>query len=789
MSTSTVETLLEEFNRLLNLRFSGPPDLMDAAKDAACAAGESALRPTLERSRELYALVNSRLGLNKKRIKAFIDLAAKQRYFFNYRDKVTLAALFDGAHREAFTAWCETKGIDEGVREAFQPISNDETVAGLHDLLKTGRVNRSDARDCDLEEKQVLIQRALFGGFVFRAFEDGAMHKVFNEDASKEYHANFFDHLRANHHEQLHRECALIYQDVDLGAYDALTDKQISDLLLTGIRDSYDRLANHCFFALRLRAAPGGEARQWRLFSDTVLYAEKHREIALSKGYFRPDTIRETTEGHIGAALDVDSARFDLVNEGFFFKDCFVLSHAAAEGTTDQPYDILLLFEKNERDERVIPCPACRSHNVGGNSYPTIGVRSWECKNLICPERSAYDRGNRYSLASIMKQEAIASAEDQIPLDVRRRWRNDVLFDIRDEEVTDMLIRQFSLHKDRIVIMGQAQGEPQSYLGRELAYEPFGSWKADDGIGQRFFDSAFFKRFALKRPKSDVTPPSTKQSVKPGICLVHGDCESGLNALPPESIEGAVTSPPYYNAREYSQWPNIYCYLFDMYNAARAVFSALKPGGLFVYNIFDYFDNENIAAFSAMGKKRMILGAYIIYLFETAGFDIVGNVVWFKGDIEGKRNFNGGNESPYYQLPFNCWEHCLVFRKPGAESKLPEVKILKQRPVFKMVRGKNTHGHTAPFPPEIPQLLLDTLPEGSTVLDPYGGSMTTACAAIQNKMDALIYELNEEYFQLGLRNVEQAIATPDDLFSYGNREKANRISPTTAEPRDSAANA
>ena len=774
MSTTLAAALLEEFNSLLELRFSCPQDLMDAAQDAALTAGEDALRPAPERKRELYALVNSRLGLNKQRIKAFIDLAAKQRHFFNYRDKNTLAELFDGTRREAFAAWCLAKGIGDDVQRAFQPINDNETVAGLHDLLSTGRVNRSDARDCALEEKQTLIQRALFGCFVFRAFEDGAMHKVFNEDARGEYHPNFFDHLRAFHHSQLHRECALIYQDVDLSAHAELTDQQLSDLFITGIRDSYERLANHCYFALRLRSAHGGEARQWRLFSDIVLYAEKHREIALSKGYFRPEAIRETTSEYIGAALNIEAARFDLVNEGFFFKDCFVLSHAAEEGTTDQPYDLLLLFEKNERDERVIPCPACRSHSVGGNSYPTIGVRSWECQNLICPERSAYDRGNRYSLASIMKQEAISSVEDQIPLEVRRRWRNDVLFNVRDEEITDMLIRQFSLHKDRIVIMGRDQREPHSYLGREVIYESFGAWSPDDGITQRFFDSAFFKRFALTRPEPEVTPAFPEQRLEGGVRLVNGDCESGLAALPPESIDGAVTSPPYYNAREYSQWPNIYCYLYEMYNAARAVFNALKPGSIFIYNIFDYFDNENIVAFSAMGKKRMILGAYIIHLFGRAGFKVAGNVVWFKGDIEGKRNFNGGNTSPYYQLPFNCWEHCLVFRKPGADATFPSVKILKQRPVIKMVRGKNTHGHTAPFPPEIPQLLIETLTEGAIVLDPYGGSMTTACAAVQQGMGALMFELDGNYFQLGLKNVREAMIAPDDLFSFSGLE-AERI--------------
>ena len=199
---------------------------------------------------------------------------------------------------------------------------------------------------------------------------------------------------------------------------------------------------------------------------------------------------------------------------------------------------------------------------------------------------------------------------------------------------------------------------------------------------------------------------------------------------------------------------------------ARSVFRSLKPGGIYIYNIFDYFDNENNMAFSTMGKKRMILGAYIIYLFEKCGFEIVGNVIWFKGDIEGKRNYNQGNDSPYYQLPFNCWEHCLLFRKPGRQGVLPKTQILKQRPVIKMVRGKNTHGHTAPFPPEIPELLIGTLPRRAKVLDPYGGSMTTVCAAIKHGMDAMTFESDPAYYALGTRKVRSALESSIDLFTF-----------------------
>ncbi|HJT78173.1 MAG TPA: hypothetical protein VJ739_13295 [Gemmataceae bacterium] len=44
----------------------------------------------------------------------------------------------------------------------------------------------------------------------------------------------------------------------------------------------------------------------------------------------------------------------------------------------------------------------------------------------------------------------------------------------------------------------------------------------------------------------------------------------------------------------------------------------------------------------------MILGAYIVNLFRRVGFELQGNVARYKGEIEGKRNHNQGDCSPYY---------------------------------------------------------------------------------------------------------------------------------------------
>ena len=498
-----------------------------------------------------------------------------------------------------------------------------------------------------------------------------------------------------------------------------------------------------------------GESGLWRLFSDLVLFAEKHRETRLAAGYFRPAEIEATTTAHI-AGLDKSEADFGIAHEGFFFRDCFVITPTengrARVTTTTAPVRLLLLFEENERDETPIPCPACRSKAVSGNSYPVFGVRSWECQNPICPERSAFDRGNRYSVSALIKQKAIASDADRIPEPSLRQWKLDVVADVSDASIAEMLLRHFTLHGDCATFVNVGPTGLER-LGRRITHEAF-AIAPEPGMAVSFENASYFARFVVTRQEGTRVELDERRvpTPIPAVTVYNGDCTEVLAQLDEGAIDGAVTSPPYYNARSYSTWPNIYCYLYDMYNAARQVFRVLRPGAFYLFNVFDYFDNENNIVMSAMGKKRMILGAYIVNVFRRVGFRLRGNVAWYKGEIEGKRNFNRGNRSPYYQFPLNCWEHVFVFQKPSENDvRISLPTVLSAKPVIKMVRGRNVHGHSAPFPAEIPELLLSTMGPGQVVLDPFAGSLTTARAAAAEGLRSVSIELHREYCDLGVQ--------------------------------------
>ena len=150
---------------------------------------------------------------------------------------------------------------------------------------------------------------------------------------------------------------------------------------------------------------------------------------------------------------------------------------------------------------------------------------------------------------------------------------------------------------------------------------------------------------------------------KDKIQIYWGNSLDYLKSMPSESIQLMVTSPPYYNARAYSQWDNLDLYLEDMRMIIRESFRVLENHRVFVWNVGDIFDNDRLTTTSVWGKRRIPLSAYFIKIFEEEGFTFVDDIIWDKGEVESKRHMNGGKDTPFYQYPLNCYEHILIFHK------------------------------------------------------------------------------------------------------------------------------
>jgi len=163
-----------------------------------------------------------------------------------------------------------------------------------------------------------------------------------------------------------------------------------------------------------------------------------------------------------------------------------------------------------------------------------------------------------------------------------------------------------------------------------------------------------------------------------------------------------------------------------------------------------------------MGNKRILLGAYTIHLFTAAGFELLDNILWDKGNPQSNRQKNDGKFTPFYQKPMNVYEHMFVFKKPGAPAivaddvskKLPKewkTNIAPFSPVIKInSKGENTLGHTAPFPEDIPRFVAKVFTQTADdiVLEPFAGSGTTLIACSKCNVKSLGIELCDEYANL-----------------------------------------
>lgn len=154
------------------------------------------------------------------------------------------------------------------------------------------------------------------------------------------------------------------------------------------------------------------------------------------------------------------------------------------------------------------------------------------------------------------------------------------------------------------------------------------------------------------------------------IKIVWGDCLDILKKIPSETVHLMVTSPPYYNARDYSQWNNLKQYLSDMKDIIKECYRVIDNHRAFVFNVGDITGNDNLHTKSSWGSRRIPLGAYFINIFEEVGFKFIDDFIWDKGQVQSERHKNGDNPSPLYQYPMNCYEHIMIFYKHRQDETL-----------------------------------------------------------------------------------------------------------------------
>jgi DNA modification methylase len=701
-----------------------------------------------------YGRMNQKMALNRPALTRLYAAAAKQGVTFNYPTKKTIAWAVDSLNGDL---------LDETMKRAWPGFL--KTIGSLDNLnpcvpgetrrrLMLEATNPSKLRKSHARAVMTDVQGSAVGPLVWSLWQSRLLHQYFHlETGSEQYSGDYLRDLQQQEPLLFDRSHALSVKFIGAEELAPHSYNHTRNAIARWLASEYENLNNFGFLAAIIDAE---SEKSWEIASDIVLFGEHLAEHEIPNMFFRWREVQKETTAYI-PGIDPTHAQFNLAQEGFTYRDQFVLADS-----TGRVKRIVVVAQKNLRDETPIPCPACRSLDIEGNSYPTPGVKSWECRNQLCPDRSIYNRGKRYQFKALLTQAAIENPQNEIPVESVRRWQRDVLTFRNDQDIIATLVRHYSMVGDGIKLYDCSEAIPEeAAAGRKITVEDSKMDESKHGaLFDKFIDGPLFKRFGGHVPERSAnlrSPVATPVAFPTGWSVVEGDALTVLKQISDNSIDRAITSPPYFNAREYAQWPNLYCYLHDMELIAAEVFRVLKPGAVYAYNIFDYFDNERTLVFSDMGKKRIALSAWTVQVFRRAGFTLAGNLVWDKGEIHGKRGYNAGNFSPFYQSPFNCWEHVLLFHKgdPAGNNTKPFRELIDHcrqiariQPVRKLYGGENRYGHTAPFPTELPRFLMAGLTAESLVLDPFAGSGTTARAALQANLRSIMIERDPEYCAL-----------------------------------------
>ncbi|MHA2073291.1 MAG: DNA methyltransferase, partial [Candidatus Hodarchaeales archaeon] len=495
--------------------------------------------------------------------------------------------------------------------------------------------------------------------------------------------------------------------------------------LLDLIKSLYEEVENHKAFVLRIQNIFDDDKNiKWELYSYLILYSEKFIRYQESRPFYFPDEIfidcfefkfsrklsseeKEHVKQYYNEKLSFDNLvkklkvndysdmkdflnSFKKINSGLTYIDTLIIRSSNKDRNNREipflknEYEMLLILFKNEFNDYRIPCPVCGSLKISGNSFPEMGIRSWECKNPYCAERSKTNRGKRYSIKTIMMQNSTYdfSSDIQIPRELLKHWRRDVVYKWNLVDLYSMLVKYYSYPKDQILAINcddsnsfkqisfklnrtlivRSADEIQPLSNRSETFSNF--FNVETNL---FFRNFVYKQIQLDKLLFDISfIDSNNGKAK---LLIH-DCNKIMNSFTENSIDHMVTSPPYYNAREYSCWQNLFTYMNDMYNHLLAAHRILKPGSVYFFNIGDIYDNEKTIVKSKIGDKRVPLGAYIIFLSHLCGFELIDNIIWDKGEPQTSRHKNDGKFVPFYQRPANCYEHMFIFKKKGAELKV-----------------------------------------------------------------------------------------------------------------------
>lgn len=265
--------------------------------------------------------------------------------------------------------------------------------------------------------------------------------------------------------------------------------------------------------------------------------------------------------------------------------------------------------------------------------------------------------------------------------------------------------------------------------------------------------------FAEKQNKATTLKHSESYSFMRNV-VVNADVREALKFVPDESVHLTFTSPPYYNARDYSIYPSYEAYLNFLKDVFKATYRITKEGRFLIVNTSPVIVPRISRAHAS---KRYPIPFDLHSILMQMGWEFIDDIIWMKPEYSVKNRVGGFQQhrKPLGYKPNCVTEYLMVYRKKT--DKLLDwnihqynAKIVEESKVLGdfdtsnvwLINPKSDKVHSAVFPEELCRRVLKYYSfKGDLVFDPFGGSGTFGRTAKSMGRYFFLTELEKKYFE------------------------------------------
>ena len=286
--------------------------------------------------------------------------------------------------------------------------------------------------------------------------------------------------------------------------------------------------------------------------------------------------------------------------------------------------------------------------------------------------------------------------------------------------------------------------------------------------------TVIYKEFFAEKTKKESTLPHPETYDFLKNVVLNADVLEALKYVPDESVHLTFTSPPYYNARDYSIYQSYEAYLEFLAEVFKETHRITKEGRFLIVNTSPIIIPRVSRAHSS--KRYPIPFDLHSYLVKM-GWNFIDDIIWLKPEYSVKNRVGGFHQhrKPLGYKPNSITEYLMVYRKETPrlldwnirsypqktveESKVTgeyeTTNVWKIDPTFDKV-------HTAVFPVELCKRVIQYYSyKGDLVFDPFAGSGTVGRVAKSLDRFFFLTEKEPEYFEY---MKSKAVNRTDALF-------------------------